>query len=187
MKKTIILLFLAMFSILGVNAQNLTVPEPEFSDQAYLVTSESTYQKLPRETGYIKTKAGASLYLVGIGKVKTRVTLEGKESSVSTPAGEVRIILKAKDNDTDPQSFINAFQFEVKGKERRAQIAEAGTFSASKENTLGQLEFNAKKYGTSSYLIVFDNLKPGEYGIVIGDPNADNKKNDLKVTTFSVK
>lgn len=187
MKKTLFLLLLAMFGFLGANAQNLTVPEPEFSDQAYLVTSESTYKKLVRETGYLKTKAGASLYLVGIGKVKTRVTLEGNESSVSTPAGEVRIILKARDNNTDPQSFINAFQFEVKGKERRAQIAEAGTFSASKENTLGQLEFNAQKYGTSSYLIVFDNLKPGEYGIVIGDPNNDNKKNDLKVTTFSVK
>lgn len=187
MKKTILMLFVAMFSFIGVNAQELTIPEPEFADQAYLVTSTSTYTKLPRETGYIKTKAGASLYLTGIGKVKTRVTLEGKESSVTVPTGEVRIILKAKDNSTDPQSFINAFQFEIKGKERRAQIAEAGTLSAAKSNTLGQLEYNAKKYGESSYLLVFDNLKTGEYGITIGDPNADNKKNDLKVTTFSVK
>lgn len=182
-----LMLLVTFFCAIGINAQEVTVPEPEFADQAYLLTSNSTYTKLPRETGYIKTKAGASLYLTGIGKVKTRVTIAGKESSVSVPAGEVRIILKAKDNATDPQSFISAFQFEIKGKERRAQIAEAGTLSASKSNTLGQLEFNAKKYGESSYILIFDNMHPGEYGITIGDPNADNKKNDLKVTTFSVK
>lgn len=187
MKRTFFMLLMAMFSLVAANAQDVTVPEPEFADQAYLLTSNSTYKKLPRETGYIKTKAGASLYLTGIGKVKTRVTLEGTSSSVSVPAGEVRIILKAKDNATDPQSFISAFKFEIKGKERRAQIAEAGTLSSTKANSLGQLEFNAKKYGESSYLLVFDNLQTGEYGITIGDPNADNKKNDLKVTTFSVK
>lgn len=187
MRKTILMLLVAFVSFLGAHAQEITIPEPEFADQAYLVTSNTTYTKLPRETGYLKTKAGASLYLTGIGKVKTRVTLAGKESSVSVPAGEVRIILRAKDNTTDPQSFINAFSFEVKGKERRAQIAEAGTLSSTKSNSLAQLDFNAKKYGESSYLLVFDNLKPGEYGIVIGDPNTDNKKNDMKVTTFSVK
>lgn len=187
MKKLFLMLFVAAFSFLTANAQDVTVPEPEFADQAYLLTSNSTYVKLPRETGYLKTKAGASLYLTGIGKVKTRVTLAGTESSVSTPAGEVRIILKAKDNATDPQSFINAFPFEIKGKERRAQIAEDGTLSAAKSNTLGVLNFNAKKYGESSYLLVFDNLQPGQYGIIIGDPNADNKKNDMKITTFTVK
>lgn len=187
MKKTILMLAVALFSFAGLSAQDVTVPEPEFADQAYLLTSNTTFVKLPRETGYLKTKAGASLYLTGIGKVKTRVTLAGTESSVTVPAGEVRIILKAKDNSTDPESFINAFQFEIKGKERRAQIAEAGTLSATKSNTLGQLSYHAKKYGESSYLLVFEDLKPGQYGISIGDPNADNKKNDLKVTTFTVK
>lgn len=187
MKKTILMFLAAIFGFVVAYAQEVTVPEPEFADQAYLLTSNSTYVKLPRETGYIKTKAGASLYLVGIGKVKTRVTLPGTESSVTVPPGEVRVLLKAKDNQTDPESFISAFMFEIKGKERRAQIAEAGTLSAAKSNTLGQISFNAKKYGESSYILVFDNLTPGQYGITIGDPNADNKKNDLKITTFSVK
>ena len=35
--------------------------------------------------------------------------------------------------------------------------------------------------------IFIENLKPGEYGISLGDPDKRNEKNDMKVTTFSVK
>lgn len=38
----------------------------------------------------------------------------------------------------------------------------------------------------SSYYIVLEDLTPGEYGIVIGDPNHENTKNGMKVTTFTV-
>lgn len=186
MKKVISTLLLSFFSVVGVYAQQVTVPEPEFADQAYLLTSNSTYVKLPRESGSIKSKAGASLYIVGIGKVKTRLTLEGKESSVKAKPGEVKIILRAKDNQTDPESFISVFKFEISGKSRRAQIAEDGTFSAAKTNSLSQIPYQAKKYGECSYLLSFDNLESGEYGISLGDPNADSKKNGYKVTTFSV-
>ena len=187
-KKTI---FTILFALLGMTtsfAQKVSIPEPEFADQTYLLTSNTEYVKLPRESGVVKTKAGASLYLVGIGKIKTRITLSGPTSSVTVPAGkDVRLIIKAANNSTDPESFINIFPFEVKGKERRAQLAEAGTLSATKTNSLGQISFQAKKYGQSSYYIVIENLKPGEYGISLGDPDKRNEKNDMKVTTFSVK
>lgn len=157
-------LFTMLFMFLGITAtfaQKVTVPEPEFADQTYLLTSNSEYVKLPREAGVVKTKAGASLYLTGIGKVKTRFTLSGKTAAVSAPAGQdVRLIVRAANNSTDPESFINIFPFEVKGKERRAQLAEVGTLSAAKENSLGQINFQAKKYGTSSYLIVMKLTHP---------------------------
>lgn len=108
MKKSI---FTMLFLLLGMTtsfAQKVSVPEPEFADQTYLLTSDTEYQKLPRESGIIKSKAGASLYLVGIGKVKTRITLSGPTSSVTVPAGkDVRLIIKAANNSTDPESFIN--------------------------------------------------------------------------------
>ena len=47
-------------------------------------------------------------------------------------------------------------------------------------------DYKAKKYGESSYLIIIDDLTPGEYGIVIGDPNNANTKNGMKVTSFTV-
>ena len=103
MKKT---LFTLMFMLLGMTtsfAQKVSVPEPEFADQTFLLTSNTEYVKLPRESGVVKTKAGASLYLVGIGKVKTRITLSGPTSSVTVPAGkDVRLIIKAANNSTDP-------------------------------------------------------------------------------------
>lgn len=166
----------------------VSVAEPEFAERTLLLISDTEGVILKRENGYIKTKAGASLFLTGIGKVKTRITLEGTKSvnyvNVSSP---VRLIIKAKDNSTDPNSFINIFKFDIYKKERRYQLSEVGTLSAAKTNNLSSIEFKAKKYGDASYYIVIDNLTPGEYGIIIGDPNNQNTKNGMKITTFSIK
>ncbi len=172
---------------MSMNAQ-VTVTEPEFADETLLLVSNSEGVLLKRESGTVKTKAGASLYLVGIGKVKSRLTLAGTTSASKAQGSETtRLISKAKDNNTDPNSFISSFKFDVTSKERRYQIAESGTLSKTETNNLASIEFKAKKYGKSSYLIVLENLKPGEYGIIIGDPNNVNEKNGMKVTTFTVK
>ncbi len=60
-KKTI---FTILFALLGMTtsfAQKVSIPEPEFADQTFLLTSNTEYVKLPRESGIVKTKAGASL------------------------------------------------------------------------------------------------------------------------------
>lgn len=187
--RKILFLFFALFAMNAgiLNAQNVTVSEPEFAEETILLTSDSEGVKLNRENGSVKTKAGASLYLTGIGKVKSRLTLSGA-SSTSKVKGKAttRLVVKAADNKTDPNSFISIFKFEVKGKERRYQLAEAGTLSKTESNNLSSIEYKAKKYGESSYLLLLEDLAPGEYGIVIGDPNHENTKNSMKVTTFTV-
>lgn len=187
MKKLLLSLIVALTSVTGLMAQSIKVPEPEFAEETLLLTSDSKGVKLSRENGTIKTKAGASLYLTGIGKVKSRLTLKGiKSTSKAVGGSTTRLIIKAADNKTDPNSFISVFKFEVKGKERRYQLAEAGTLSKTESNNLSSVEYNAKKYGESSYYIVLEGLTAGEYGIVIGDPNHENTKNGMKVTTFTV-
>ena len=187
MKKLLLSLIVALTSVTGMMAQSIKVPEPEFAEETLLQTSNSQGVKLSRENGTIKTKAGASLYLTGIGKVKSRLTLKGiKSTSKAVGGSTTRLIIKAADNKTDPNSFISVFKFEVKGKERRYQLAEAGTLSKTESNNLSSVEYNAKKYGESSYYIVLEDLTAGEYGIVIGDPNHENTKNGMKVTTFTV-
>ena len=187
MKKLFLIIIAAFFTATGVIAQNVTVTEPEFAEETLLLTSDSQGVKLSRENGTIKTKAGASLYLTGIGKVKSRLTLKGiKSTSKAVGGSTTRLIIKAADNKTDPNSFISVFKFEVKGKERRYQLAEAGTLSKTESNNLSSVEYKAKKYGESSYYIVLEDLTAGEYGIVIGDPNHENTKNGMKVTTFTV-
>lgn len=187
MKKLLFLLFTMLLSIGGIHAQQVTVEEPEFAEETILLTSDSQGVKLTRENGTVKTKAGASLYLTGIGKVKSRLTLKGDKSLSKAIGGSTtRLIIKAADNKTDPNSFISIFKFDIKGKERRYQLAEAGTLSKSESNNLASVEYKAKKYGESSYYLVLENLTPGEYGIIIGDPNHENTKNGMKVTTFTV-
>ena len=186
MKKFILLLFCAIFTN-SIIAQ-VRVSEPEFAEQIALLTSDTTSVILERENGYLKTKAGASLYLVGIGKIKSRITIDGAKS-ISKVLGSknTRLIIKAEDNKTDPKSFIDIFKFDVyKNKERRYQIAEAGTLSAVKSNNLSSIDYVAKKYGETSYLILLADLTPGEYGIILGDPNKENTKNNMKITTFTV-
>ena len=187
MKKMIVAMALLMLGFSNIQAQDVTVKEPEFAEETLLLTGDDSAVKLTRENAVIKTKAGASLYLTGIGKVKSRLTLKGTTStSKAKGAATTRLIIKAEDNNTDPNSFINIFKFEVKGKERRYQLAETGTLSKTEENNLASVAYEAKKYGEASYLLILNDLEPGEYGIVIGDPNSDNSKNSMKVTTFSV-
>ena len=186
MKKFFMMLLVSTCLTTASHAQ-VKVEEPEFAEETLLLTSNTQGVKLSRENGTVKTKAGASLYLTGIGKVKSRLTLQGAKSTSKVKGStETRLIVKAINNETDPNSFINIFKFEVKGKERRYQLAEAGTLSKTETNNLSSVDYKAKKYGKSSYLLVLEGLTPGEYGIVIGDPNHENTKNAMKVTTFTV-
>ncbi len=187
MKKLLLSLLLVLTYVTSMTAQNVTVEEPEFAEKTLLLTSDSQGVKLSRENGTIKAKAGASLYLTGIGKVKSRLTLKGiKSTSKAVGSPTTRLIVKAADNKTDPNSFISIFKFEIKGKERRYLLAETGTLSKTESNNLSSVDYKAKKYGESSYYIVLEDLTPGEYGIVIGDPNHENTQNGMKVTTFTV-
>ena len=187
MKKFIFTFLFGLFFAAGAQAQ-VSVAEPEFAEQTLLLTSDSKGTLLTRENGTVKTKAGASLYLTGIGKVKSRLAVAGTTSKSAVQGGRTtRLIVKAKDNATDPQSFISIFKFEVKGKERRYQLAESGTLSKTESNNLSSVDYDAKRYGKNSYYLVLNDLEPGEDGIVIGDPNTENTKNGMKVTTFTVK
>ena len=186
MKKVFLSLMVGMCFSLYAEAQ-VKVAEPEFAEETMLLTSDTESIVLKRENGSIKTKAGAGVYLVGVGKIKSRLTLSGIKSvnEVKVPAN-ARLVIKGKDNATDPNSYISVFKFELTKNERRFQLAEAGTFTGTERNNTAAVDFQAKKYGESSYLIQLSDLEPGEYGILIGDPNSLTNKNSMKVTTFTV-
>lgn len=188
MRKVFLSLLFGLCFSFNAKAQDVTVAEPEFAEETLLLVSDTEGVLLKRENGTVKSKAGASLYLTGIGKVKSRLTLPGAKSVNTTKgASTTRLVIKAIDNKTDPNSFVNVFKFDIyMNKERRYQLAEVGTLSKAETNNLSSIDFRAKKYGESSYLIQMDGLTPGEYGIVIGDPNNQNTKNAMKVTTFTV-
>ena len=54
---------LLMLGFSNIQAQDVTVKEPEFAEETLLLTGDDSAVKLTRENAVIKTKAGASLYL----------------------------------------------------------------------------------------------------------------------------
>ncbi len=184
MKK--IVLILLSFWCLQTKAQ-VSIDEPEFIGQVMVLQTDSTGILLGKESGQIKTKAGASLYLTGIGSVKSRITLEGAKAAVRLKeAYPIRLVIRCVDNMTDPVSIISITPFEIKKDQRRAEISKANTFGGSSSNTMERVDFNAKKYGESSYLIVLENLEAGEYGIMVSNPNTQDEKNTLMLSCFGV-
>lgn len=73
MKKILFCSILSLFSFMNINAQ-ITVAEPDFAEETLLLISDDKGVLLKRENGTVKAKAGASLYLTGIGKIKSRLT-----------------------------------------------------------------------------------------------------------------
>lgn len=185
MKK--VLAALTVFALSTVANAQVTVAEPEFIGQVLALKSDTEGTLLDKESAQIKTKAAASLYIVGIGSTKSRFTLTGGKAKVRLPkAAQTRLIVKAVDNKTDPLQIINVIRFEAKAKQRRALTSKVNTFGGASSNALDRMDFNAKKYGESSYLVVLDNLEPGEYGVTVSNPNVQDEKNTLMIATFGI-
>jgi len=184
MKKTIIgILFLSSISIFSQEK----VKEPTFIGEAFIIQPDNSILELEKEQVQFKTRAGVSVYLTGIGKVKTKIDIPGCCSSASlNPKNEIKLVIRAVDNETDPLSIIQVFKFKKMKKKRLAEIASAGTFSGSSLNNLDYLEFKGEKYGEKSYLLTINEYTRGEeYGIIVNNPNSLDQK-QLIVSTFGI-
>lgn len=184
MKKTII--FFLTFLVFSLEAVNIYgQSEPDFVGEVFLKTSEGN-TPLEKSPVQIKTKAGASVYIVGIGNVKTKMQIKGCCSNVRVQNNEpIQLIVRAVDNHTDPLSIVKVFQFEKKKKDRRAEIAGGSTFGGDSKNNLKLLVFDAKKYGESSYLLTMNIEQAGEYGVIVTNPNALDERATI-VSCFGV-
>lgn len=187
MKKILVSALLCV-SALSLCAQDNRTFEPEFIGETNLLCiNQNDTVSMPAEksVGRIKSKAGASVYLFEMGAIKTRIHVEGKNAGCIAPESEqYRLVVKAANNDQDPVSFIRLVRFEIKKKERRCEIAKVSTFGGSSEGVEQQVMYNAKRYGKSSYLLSAD-LAPGEYGVIISNPERKDEK-QLMVYCFSI-
>lgn len=179
------------FTVITANAQEINIPEPEFADQGYIFTAYDEPQLLIRENAYVKIKrnAGVSILISPLlARARSFYRIEGKESPihVSRINGQIQLIIKCTDNNTDPAAYINILKFEIKGK-RREYLSASANITGGKAKNNAMLSFSAKKYGTSSYLITITDPEPGEYAIQIGSPTATTNKNSMSFLTFGIK
>ncbi|NCC09858.1 MAG: hypothetical protein EOM31_05010 [Bacteroidia bacterium] len=172
--KLLTTLTVILFS-LNAMCQNL---EPDFIGEVNLVKNDGTAMLLEKKNAQIKTKAGASMYIVGIGKIKSRLTVQGPVAATRINKNDsFKLIIRGVDNNSDPLSIISIFKFEKKAKERRAELSSLATFGGQSDNNLNRVQYTAKKYGEACYEVIIQVIEAGEYGITVTNPNNKDEKN----------
>lgn len=170
---TILIFILLSFSLYG------QIKEPTFIGEVYVIDGNST-TCLEKKRASIETKAGASMYIVGMGKISSKVTIDNSNSDIRLePNSELRFIVKSRDNNIDPISIVNFFKFihtSQRKNSRYAEVSSVGTFSGASSNNYDFIDFKAEKYGESSYLLTVSGLDIGEYGIIVNDPSMTGSK-----------
>lgn len=113
------------------------------------------------------------------------IVLPGKTSAQVPKGNDIRIIIKADNNNNiDPADLYRIVSFKTSKKERRIQWLDLSNsiINSGEAKEKGYVPFGAKKYGTSSYLITItaSELPKGEYGIFsLNNPN-------VQAATFSI-
>ena len=215
------LISLALFLLVTTNlkAQEITIAEPEFINCYCILTSDSTYETLPKENGDIQkhqnkvskfakiagaaSRIGGAAGLLGVATagsvsgVMTGIRVMGTASSIGSVAsaadvlagvegmdivfdggksayqvkadGDIRLLIKGENNDTDPMEMYRIVRFAKSKKDRRIQWTqfEPALLGSEKAQKAGYVAFEGHKYGEQSYLLTIpaSELKSGEYGI----------------------
>lgn len=212
-------LFLAMMLVETSTFAQVTVQEPEFINSYCILTSESTYDVLPKENGEIQkhqnkvskfakiasvaSRVGVAGGLLGVATagsasgIMTGIRVMGTASSVGSVAsaadvlagvegmdivfdggkstyqvkadGDIRLLIKGENNDTDPMEMYRIVRFQKSKKDRRIQWMqfEPSLLGSEKAQKAGYVAFEGCKYGEQSYLLTIpaSEIKSGEYGI----------------------
>lgn len=160
MKKIIlpILLFFAAFaSKAQINPASISVAEPEFEQEAILVTSETEGIPLEIEHSKLRTTANAGLALLGIAKGSQYYQIEGPASPVTLDASayenDLYIIIAWEDNKRSPKRLFQIIPLEIQKKRRIYNAAKLTAFKGTVSADQGYVNFSAEKYGEHSYLI----------------------------------
>lgn len=185
--KRFALLIVAALSAMSVAIAQTTAPsqgEPEFIGEAYFVASDGGVGKLEKEIGAFTSGISWSSNSWNAQSLE----IAGGRSQTRFAYGRpLRLVVRAVDNNSDPLTIISIYKFKASKKTRTVLLGKdnSGTFLKSRTNAKDLVRFEGQKHGASSYLILLDALTPGEYGIVVSNPNARDEKR-IVVSCFAV-
>jgi hypothetical protein len=160
------------------------VVEPDFIGEAYVLKTDDSHSQLDKVIGDFSS--GMSFSSNSFNALS--LELAGGKAQARFPVGEVvNLVVKAVDNNSDPLSIITIYKFKATKNKRSVLISKdnSGTLMKSRTNSKDIINFLGKKYGTSSYLITLNNLKVGEYGIIVENPNSKDEKR-VVVSCFAI-
>jgi len=198
----LIIVSVLFFLILGIYI--IYPKEPEFVNSYCILTSESSLEVLPKEIGTINSYQNNSPKLSSVvDKVSPKqsvamdsvpstnqmdIVLEGPHSSYVIPKDmkTISLVIKAKDNESDPMGLYRIVRFNSSKKDRRFQwMGFSPTLLGSeKAQKSGYVNFVADKYSLHSYILTLpeNEMIPGEYGIFLSAVNGTT----IPVGTFSI-
>lgn len=159
MKRSILILSFLFFSITQANCQkdkNIRIPEPEFSGTAVFVNDSIGNGILLEHQTAVNTK---------IKYMTTQLILEFKMccSTVSVDSLNSQFIVRVSDNSINPYDLVSIVKMKIENTKR--------VWNTSKSE---KVEFKAKRYGISSYLITVPRFTLGQYGICFKNSNSVN-------------
>jgi len=198
----LIIVSFLFFLILGIYI--IYPKEPEFVNSYCILTSESSLEVLPKEIGIINSYPNNSpkLYSV-VNKVSPKqsaamnsipstnemdIVLEGPHSSYVIPKDmkTISLVIKAKDNESDPMGLYRIVRFNGSKKDRRIHWMgfPPTLLGSEKAQKSGYVNFVADKYSLHSYILTLpeNEMIPGEYGIFLSAVNGTT----IPVGTFSI-
>ncbi len=157
--------------------------EPEWLGEVVVLKIDTDTLAMPADKSIPKIKTSYSLgaILFDIGNERRKYVVKGPRATTQLEACDsctLSLIVKYKDNDSDPTSFIQLVKFEEKKKDRRAEIAKVNWVGELSEDNMNYVKYQAKRYGSSSYILTFP-AKEGEYGVKLRNPDNEDEKVDL--------
>ena len=198
----LIIVSVLFFLILGIYI--IYPKEPEFVNSYCILTSESSLEVLPKEIGTINSYQNNSPKLSSVvDKVSPKqsvamdsipstnekdIVLEGPHSSYVIPKDmkTISLVIKAKDNESDPMGLYRIVRFNASKKDRRIQWMEFSPtlLGSEKAQKSGYVSFVADKYSLHSYILTLpeNEMIPGEYGIFLSAVNGTT----IPIGTFSI-
>jgi hypothetical protein len=155
MKRNLLILSLLLFSFTQANCQkfkNIRITEPEFSGTAVLVNDSIG-------SGALLEQQMASME----GMVTLKYAVKVCCSTVFADTINSEFIVRVSDNSINPYDVFRIVKTKIENSKRTWKFS-------NPEN----IEFKAKKYGTSSYLITVPKFTIGQYAICFKNSNSVN-------------
>ena len=172
----IVLLFLiSLFTLCHVSGQSY---EPKWVGQVVVLDTQndSIVKQAEKANVKVKTKQSAGRLLAGIGNVRQKVYIQGGASTLQlNPNEPITLIVKCKDNDSDPYSFIQVIKFEKGRNERRTELAMQNWLGDTSEGNMELVQYEADSYGKSSYILTIQ-PQEGEFGVRVVNPNVQDER-----------
>lgn len=179
MKKKLTFATFALFTGLAANAQSF---EPEWVGEVAIlnITKDTLSMQTEKRTARVEEEISAAKILLGFGSTRSLIVLDGSNSTVQiTKDSNIALVVKCKDNESDPISFIQIIKFEEEEKTRESEIGMVDVFDNVSQGNMDIVPFTAEKYGKSSYMLKAT-FEEGEYGVRVLNPNVV----DEKITVF---